>query len=257
MIVAVAGFLVPTATGWSATADRSHHADLAILAAEGLDDPERAFLLAHQEAFRRGALDPDRLVNAFNHTLDPSTRKGGAADFIEAEFNDAKMALSKNDAETAAYELGELTHSVLDLAQPMHTAGPDAIANAHHTNYENATFDHASELDFTTSNALALAPRVAAYALAMKSAARYDSLATALDAAKNEWSPDVLAITQTTLRDGIATARTLLQEAIHGAAADSLDSKRVTPALDVVSVVTLTGSVTLLSRGWRATGRSR
>lgn len=221
--------MLPSAAAWAATSERPHHALLGVVAVEGLEGHARDFLLAHEDAFRRGTLEPDRLVNPFNHTLDPQGH-GGADDFVQAEFNDARASLASGDTETGAYELGELAHVIMDLAQPMHTAGGNAIANPHHTNYENATADHAGELDLTTTpNVTIESARAAALHLATRSAQDYEALTKALDAEDHEWSPEVARITQERLRDGIATTRMLLQQAFDARVPDGSPAESVRP----------------------------
>jgi len=199
-----------SAVAWAGTPQRPYHGELAIAAAEALSDPARAFLFAHRDEFTRGSVDPDRLVNPFNHTLTASG-EGGAGDFASAELSDAEASLSEGDVATAAYELGEAVHVVMDVAQPMHAAGPEAIANRHHTDYENATADHTAELRLDEVQlSKDMDPKGALRALAERSGARYARLAAALDAAKDDWSPEVKNETEEALRDALGVAAMLL-----------------------------------------------
>lgn len=241
--------LTPIASAWAATSERDHHPILSDAALGLLHEHARAVLLAHHDAFARGARDPDRLLDPYYHTYVPATHEGGAKAKIIEEYNDARNASLAGDIETAAYELGEMSHMLLDLAQPMHTAPNNAIANPHHTDYENATYDHRDELDISgLAMAAPSSPANSAEKVARASASRYDMLKRDLDGAQGAWSSSVRDETQATLRDALPVLAMLLDSALEpGPAADvheadpprSVAGWPVAPALVCVAGVAL------------------
>lgn len=235
LILAGILLLTPVAPAWAATNERDHHPMLSDAALGLLHEHARALLLAHHDAFARGARDPDRLLDPYYHTYVPATHEGGAKAKIIEEYNDARNASLDGDIETAAYELGEMSHMLLDLAQPMHTAPHDAIANPYHTDYENATYDNRDELDLSSLvMAPPLSPADAAEKVARASASRYDALKRDLEDAQDAWGPSVRDETQVTLRDALPILAVLLDSALEPAPA--ADVHDVGPPRSVPSV---------------------
>lgn len=225
---------LPPATPWAAEEHAPHHADLAIAAARLLPAHERALVMQHEEAFRRGANEPDLVTNPVDHRYDPGDPSWGNAPTAARHAHDkAVEALRDGNAEQAAYWLGFMTHFVLDVAQPMHSGGGwDAIANEWHADYEDAAFAHASEVDLPTRHTVSAerAPEDVVVETAKEAGALWATLRAGLDATRGEpWSDEVARLTAQALAIGIPAAA----EAMHGAfVAADFAATSAPPAVD-------------------------
>ncbi|HUR69248.1 MAG TPA: hypothetical protein VM370_08375 [Candidatus Thermoplasmatota archaeon] len=188
----------PGALGWVAGWDRPHHADLAVKAARRLPPEWRDLILAHEDAFRKGALDPDGVtdaskeVNSFFHTYQPGSGGGGGLYRVQASLHDATMA--KRDGKTdegIAYQMGFLTHFVADLAMPFHTA-PGAYGNEWHLSFERDAYDHRGEYAISAGAPPHEITDVKTYTIheAEASAALAPGLVKSLDASQGAWTPE-------------------------------------------------------------------
>ena len=215
--------------------DRPHHADLAELAAERLPPEMREIIGAHREAFRRGALDPDGITNAdagvntFYHTFEPGKGSGGGVYRVELSLHEAVVAMRGGAAdEDVAYQLGFLTHFVLDLAVPFHT-GEGLYDHEWHEAYEQAAYDHREEYDARPGREPQEVHDPSAYAkeLAEQSAALADDLVSTLDASGGAWTPEARDIAQRTAALGVEATADLLYTALVRA-----DPARPEPTFD-------------------------
>lgn len=245
-VVGVVVLLVatPPAGGWVAGWDRPHHADLAVEALARLPGPERTFLAAHLDAFRKGALDPDgvtdpaQAVPEYYHGYEPASGDGGALYMAERSLIEAVEALRKGDPD-AAYFLGRMSHFVGDLAQPFHTGADadgvlgriDLLYHPRHEPYEHLAYDE--RLSYATEGAHP--PRVVhdvhAYlkGVAGESAARAPELLGALEAGDGAWTPEVRRLTGESARLTVGAIGDLIHTAFH--LANATEAERA--ALDV------------------------
>lgn len=187
----------PASLGWVGESPGSHHEVLALLAAQRLPSAERDFILAHQEAFARGAWEPDGTVHTFFHAYEPSDGGGGGVHQVQWMLYESAMAMRGNaTGDEIAYKLGSLTHFTLDLSVPFHT-GPDLYDHGWHLPYERAAATFHDEVDLVAGHEpRELAdPRAEAVALAEFSAARSPALLASLDEAQLPWTPEARAIT--------------------------------------------------------------
>jgi len=201
--------------------DRPHHADLAEVALAALPPELRALLETHREAFRRGALDPDGItdpskeVNTFYHTWEPSSEGGGGVYRVELSLHEATMALRENrSGEDVAYQMGFLTHFVMDLAVPFHT-GDGLYDHAWHEPYEQAAYDHRHEYEVTLEREPREVHDPSAHVkeLAERSAAMAAELVAALDASGGAWTPEAREITRRAASLGAQATADLLYTA--------------------------------------------
>lgn len=223
-LLAAAAFL-PTADAWAGEPHAPHHAELAVQAAALLPPEERALIMAHQDAFRQGANDPDRVVDPYYHREDSADPEwGGAAEMAEESYRKAVAALRAGDAEEAAYQLGFMSHFLLDLSQPMHAGGWDAIANEWHSEYEEAAHAHADELrlDVRTHTPTPRAPQDAALQVVHASSARWPALERALEATGDgePWSDEVARQTEDALEVGVIATADVMHAAFLEAQSD-------------------------------------
>lgn len=190
------------AQAWVAGPDRPHHADLAVLAAQRLPEPERALIFRNLDAFRAGALDPDGVtdpsknINTFYHAYEPHDGGGGGVYRVRLSLHHATMALREGAPEAdAAYQLGVLTHFTLDLAMPFHT-GADDYDHAWHESTEKLAYDHRGDLAIPPGGPPreVADPGARAVALAEASAALSDPLIAELDASGGAWTPGIARI---------------------------------------------------------------
>lgn len=197
-LLAVTLFLSQGALGWVAGWDRTHHADLAVEAAKRLPPEWRELLLANEEAFRKGALDPDgvtdgsREVHTFFHTYQPANGGGGGLYQVQASLHDATMTIrdGKTDEEIA-YRMGFMTHFVADLAVPFHTA-PAAYGHEWHLSFEKDAYDHRDQYAISAGEAPHEIADVKTYTIhvAEASAALAPGLIKSLDASQGAWTPE-------------------------------------------------------------------
>lgn len=196
-----AAALPPPASAWVAGPTKPHHADLAVLAAERLPEPHRALLLRNLDAFRLGAMAPDgvvdpaRGIHTFYHAYEPHDGGGGGVYRVKLSLREAAMALRVGAPEAdVAYQMGILTHFVLDLSVPFHT-GQDAYDHPLHERFEHAAYDHHAELPILAGAAVreVTDPEARAIALAEASSRLLPPLVQAMqapDAAEGGWSAE-------------------------------------------------------------------
>lgn len=193
--------LAPTALAWVAGRETPHHADLAWEAAMRLPPEMRAIVERHEDAFRRGALDPDgqldpeRDVHTFYHAYEPADGGGGGVYRVELTLHEAVVALRSGDEDAAAYQLGFLTHFVTDLAMPFHT-GRDAYDDPRHEEAEVAAFLHRGDYTLAPARPPARVDDVEAYMVrvAEQSAASWPALDAATPTEGEAWSPEAARI---------------------------------------------------------------
>lgn len=220
----LAATLAPPAQAWVAGPDKPHHADLAVMAAERLPEPERSFLLRNVERFREGALDPDGVtdpdaqIHTFYHAYEPSDGGGGGVYRVRLSLREAVVALRDGAPEgDVAYQMGILTHFVLDLSVPFHT-GKDSYDNLWHEPYEHTAYDRQGEVQLPPARPPREVEDAEEYAvdLAERSAELVVPLVEALDATGGEaWSPEVARITAQAQAMGIEATADLLHTAFR------------------------------------------
>lgn len=218
----VATLAAPSAQAWVAGPDKPHHADLAVIAAERLPEPERSYVLRNVERFREGALDPDGVtdkdaqIHTFYHAYEPSDGGGGGVYRVRLSLREATVAMRDGAPEgDVAYQLGILTHFVLDLSVPFHT-GKDSYDNLWHEPYEHAAYDRQGEIQLPPTRPPREVEDTGAYAvdLAERSAELVIPLVEALDASGDAgWSPEVSALTQRAQAMGVEATADLLHTA--------------------------------------------
>lgn len=213
--------LAPTAQGWMAGPDRPHHADLAEAAAGQLPEGWRAALLGQREALRKGAMDPDGIldpekgVHTFYHTYEPADGGGGGVYRVGLSLQEATMAVREGKpAYDVAYQMGFLTHFIADLSMPFHT-GADLYDDAWHERYEQLAYDRRAEYATMPSRAPQEVEDVEAYAIgvAQRSAALGESLVAALDASGGEWSPEARDLSEQIARHAVEASADMLYTA--------------------------------------------
>lgn len=219
LLLVSATLALGTAVPWAAEPGNPHHQALAVTAASLLPPSERALLLAHEEALRNGAAYPDFGMDAWKHREDPTDPEwGGAVEATLSAYESAVLAFREDRMEDAAYDLGLMSHFVLDLSQPMHSGGGwDAIANDWHSSYEEDAQVHERSLRLgaVLREAPALrAPDVVAREVNERAHAAWPALEDALAASDGAWSADVRAITEDMLTVGLRGAADLMHSAM-------------------------------------------
>lgn len=200
--------VAPAASAWIGERESPHHARLAREAALLLPPPMRDAILAEENALARGANEPDTSVDPYFHRFDPSDPEwGGAVGAADDAYAKAVDALRAGKAREAAYWLGSMSHFILDVAQPMHSGGDEAIGHRHHAEYEEAAFERAGELDVAVTAPVVDRPgELAGWWSAQRGAARWPALEAALDRADGPWSDEVARVTEDALADGLLAA---------------------------------------------------
>lgn len=197
-----AALAAPVASAWMAGGDRPHHADLAEEAAALLPAGWCEILLSDREAFRKGALDPDGIVDppkgvhTFYHAWEPDDGGGGGVYRVRLSLHEATMAIRDGNASAdVAYQMGFLTHFITDLAMPFHT-GDGAYDSRWHEPFEQAAYDRRAEYAGPVAHAPRQVLDAEAYAenVARESAARAPRLLAALDASEGAWSDEARAV---------------------------------------------------------------
>lgn len=192
-----------SAAAWQAAPELPHHADLAERAAQHLPPEQRSLVMAHLEAFRRGALDPDGItdpaaeVHTFYHTYEPVEGDGGGLYQARLALHEAAMAMREGERDDeVAYRLGFLTHFVTDLSVPYHTAD-GFYDEEQHGPYETEAYRR-QHRELAPSRAPREIADTEAYLIdvATRSAAQAERLSAAWDAAEGAWTPEIDAITR-------------------------------------------------------------
>lgn len=246
----------PTTLAWSGDADAPHHAELAQLVLDALDERQTASISPHLDAYRAGSLDADGELAPQFHRYSPATGDGRAIHYIANASARLSDNLTARDATSEdARQLGILVHVLLDLTQPLHT-GNGTIDAAHHAEYERA-----AALEGRTPDVQPVPPgggnvTMMAGEAAEASARRAPELEDLLQK-EGPWSPRIADLTNETLQEGAQRAARTLASLLPAAANDtsapptragetpprpSVPSPPVTPPLTVQEVNAPTAS---------------
>jgi hypothetical protein len=221
LALALALAQVPSVQAWVAGPDRPHHADLAVAAAQRLPPEMRDLLLQHEASFRKGALDPDGIVDpdkdvhTFYHAYEPTDGGGGGLYRVELSLHEATLAMREGKPpEEIAYQMGFLTHFVTDLAVPYHT-GKDLYDSPWHEDYEKAAYDQRATYSLGEARAPQRVADVQAYMrdVAARSSADAAALETSLQDAGVAWTPEAHDITQRNAALAVQAATDILYTA--------------------------------------------
>lgn len=191
----------PAAIAWSGDADTPHHAELAELALDALDDDQAAPIQRNLEAYRAGALDADGELAPEFHRYSPETGKGRAIDYVTSASQRLVVNLTtRNATPEDARQLGIFVHVLLDLTQPLHT-GNGTIDAPHHAEYETAAARASGTPELQPVPPEDGNVTTLARAIAEASARRAPELEDLLRK-EGPWSQRLADLTNATLQDG-------------------------------------------------------